>query len=120
MCTRVGQALDAISSQVLPYMRIAAAARRCELRTLSSLVLTRDVRGRLVHERAPVTKPTPATKSPVITKSKSTYEPIAPTMIATACAKPRRILSAYLIVIATSMPPNALAATTPQVAAVKP
>ena len=41
-------------------------------------------------------------------------------MSATACAKPRRILSAYLMVTATNRPPKAFAATTPHVMAPKP
>eukprot|EP00962_Isochrysis_galbana_P040225 scaffold14553_cov120-Isochrysis_galbana.AAC.2 len=48
------------------------------------------------------------------------WQRTAPTMIDTACANPRMMLSAYLIVTATSKPPRTLRATTLHTSGVKP
>eukprot|EP00966_Prymnesium_polylepis_P158825 3671021-Prymnesium_polylepis.1 len=49
-----------------------------------------------------MTRATPSMNERVTTKSKRKYEPIDPRTIARACAKQRRMLSAYLMITATS------------------
>ena len=48
-----------------------------------------------------ITSATPNKNARVMSKEKRKWDPIEPTISATACAKPRRILSACLIVTAT-------------------
>ena len=53
-----------------------------------------------------MTRSTPPQKVRDSSKPKRKYDPTAPMMSARPCAKPRSMLSAYLMVTATSRPPK--------------